>query len=138
MKQESLGDRAIDHRNIGSGNLILFPISQIIMKFLTATTFLVGLSVALMPTIASAQYNNSGFGNSGDNRDPFNRARLGDTSGLMQLLNQAQLNGRSNPIAIGEQQEQLNSATADFRARQMQALKDRNKKTAPASAVKSK
>ena len=105
--------------------------------FLTSTTFLFGLTVVLMPTIASAQYN-GGFGNSGDNRDPFNRASSGDTSGLLQLLNQAQLNGRSNPNAIVEQQEQLNSATADFRARQMQVLKDRNKKIVPASVVKSK
>ncbi len=105
--------------------------------FLTSTTLLFGLTVALVPTIASAQYN-GGFGNSGDNRDPFNRASSGDTSGLMQLLNQAQLNGRSNPNAINEQQEQLNSATADFRARQMQVLKERNKKTAPATAVQSK
>ncbi len=106
--------------------------------FLTSTTILFGLTVALVPTIASAQYSSGGFGNSGDNRDPFNRASAGDTSGLMQLLNQAQLNGRSNPNAINEQQEQLNSATADFRARQMQALKDRNKKNVPATAVKSK
>jgi hypothetical protein len=105
--------------------------------FLTSTTILFGLTVALVPTIASAQYN-GGFGNSGDNRDPFNRASSGDTSGLMQLLNQAQLNGRSNPNATNEQQEQLNSATADFRARQMQVLKDRSKKTAPVNTTPAK
>jgi hypothetical protein len=106
--------------------------------FLTSTTILFGLTVALVPTIASAQYSSGGFGNSGDNRDPFNRASAGDTSGLMQLLNQAQLNGRSNPNAINEQQEQLNSATADFRARQMQVLKDRNKKTVPVNTAPAK
>jgi hypothetical protein len=102
--------------------------------FLTSTSILFGLTVALMPSIASAQYN-GGFGNSGDNRDPFNRASSGDTSGLMQLLNQAQLNGRTNPNYSTEQQEQINSATADFRARQMQVLKERNKKATPATTA---
>ncbi len=107
------------------------------MKFsLTSTAMLLSLTAILVPTIASAQ--TAGFGNSGDNRDPFNRASSGDTSGLIQLLNQAQLNGRSNPNYNVEQQEQINSATADFRARQMQVLKDRNKKIAPAAGVNSK
>ncbi len=105
--------------------------------FLTSTSIVFGLTIALIPTIASAQYN-GGFGNGGDNRDPFNRASTGDTSGLLQLLNQAQLNGRNNPNANSEQQEQLNSATADFRARQLQVLKDRNKQAAPASVVRPK
>ncbi len=118
--------------------LVYFPPSYIIMKlFLTTTSVLFSLTVALLPTMASAQ-STGGFGNGGDNRDPFNRAATGDTSGLMQLLNQAQLNGRNNPNANSEQQEQLNSATADFRARQLQVLKDRNKKAAPASVVSPK
>ncbi len=105
--------------------------------FRTSTSILFGLTVALVPTIASAQYN-GGFGNSGDNRDPFNRASSGDTSGLMQLLNQAQLNGRTNPNYTTEQRGQIDSATADFRARQMQVLKERNKKTTPVTTAPAK
>jgi hypothetical protein len=105
--------------------------------FLTSTAILCGLTAALMPSIASAQYN-GGFGNSGDNRDPFNRASTGDTSGLMRLLNEAQLNGRNNPNATAEQKGQIDSATADFRARQMQVLKERNKKTPPATTAPAK
>jgi hypothetical protein len=105
--------------------------------FLTSTSILFGLTVALVPSIASAQYN-GGFGNSGDNRDPFNRASSGDTSGLMGLLNQAQLNGRTNPNYAAEQQGQIDSATADFRARQMQVLKERNKKATPVTTAPAK
>jgi hypothetical protein len=105
--------------------------------FLTSTAILCGLTVALVPSMASAQYN-GGFGNSGDNRDPFSRAGAGDTSGLMQLLNQAQLNGRTNPNATADRQGQIDSATADFRARQMQVLKERNKKTTPATTAPAK
>jgi hypothetical protein len=105
--------------------------------FLTSTAILLGVTAALTPSIASAQINN-GFGNSGDNRDPFSRAGSGDTSGLMQLLNQAQLNGRNNPNAIADQQGQIDSATADFRARQMQVLRERNKKAAPATTAPAK
>lgn len=108
------------------------------MKLLfTSASVLLGLTVVLMPSISCAQ-SAGDFGNSGDNRDPFNRASTGDTSGLMQLLNQAQMNGRNNPNYSKDQQEQLNSATADFRARQMQAIKERNKKTVPATVVRPK
>jgi uncharacterized membrane protein len=96
-------------------------------RVLTPASLLLGLSIALVPTIASAQFN-SGFGNSGDNRDPFSRASGGDTSGLMQLINQAQLNGQTNPNYSRDQQDQLNSASSDFRARQIQSLRERNKK----------
>jgi hypothetical protein len=101
--------------------------------FLTPICVLFGLSLALIPTIASAQTDT--FGNSGDNRDPFNRASSGDTSGLLNLINQAQLNGQRNPNYSTTQKEQLNSATDDFRARQLQVLRERNKKAAPATVV---
>jgi hypothetical protein len=104
--------------------------------FLTSTSILLGLTVALFPTIASAQ--SAGFGNSGDNRDPFSRASTGDTSGLMQLLNQSQLNGRTNPNYTAEQKEQIDSATTDFRARQMQMLRNRNSKATPAATTPAK
>jgi hypothetical protein len=97
--------------------------------FLTPTCLILGLSLALIPTIATAQ---STFGNGGDNRDPFNRAAGGDTSGLLNLINQAQLNSKTNPNYTNEQREQLDSATEDFRARQLQVLRDRQKKAAPA------
>jgi hypothetical protein len=108
------------------------------MKFFLTPAYLVlGLSLSLIPTIASAQSSGS-FGSNSDNRDPFNRASGGDTSGLLNLLNQAQLNGKTNPNYGTEQKDQLNSATEDFRARQMQVLRDRNKKAASAPVVKPK
>jgi hypothetical protein len=105
-------------------------------KLITPAGLLLGLSIALFPTIASAQFNN-GFGNSGDNRDPFSRASGGDTSGLMQLINQAQINGQSNPNYSRDRQDEINSASSDFRARQIQSLRDRNKKV-PATNLQPK
>jgi hypothetical protein len=107
------------------------------MKLLLTPALLIGLSLAFIPTIASAQSSLFG-GNSGDNRDPFSRASTGDTSGLMQLLNQSQLNSKTNPNLANEQREQINSATEDFRTRQLQMLRDRNKKALPVTDVKSK
>ena len=109
------------------------------MKHLFPISVAIGLCLSLIPTIASAQYNNTFDGNSGDNRNPFSRATNGDSSGLFNLINQAQLNSKSNPNYINEQRDQLNSATEDFRARQRQALSDRNKKTvAPTTVVQPK
>jgi hypothetical protein len=106
------------------------------MKFLTPLALLVGLSVTLLPTIASAQYNGT-FNGSSDNRDPFNRASSGDTSGLLNLINQAQLNSKNNPNYGTEQRDQLNSATEDYRAQQLRALRGA-KKVVPATTIKAK
>jgi hypothetical protein len=102
--------------------------------FITPICLLLSLSVPLISTIASAQSNDT-LGSGGDNRDPFNRASTGDTSGLLNLINQAQLNSQRNPNYGKDQREQLNSATEDFRARQLQVLRERNKKTAPATVA---
>jgi hypothetical protein len=83
---------------------------------------LLSLSLALIPTIASAQFPNS------DGGDVFKNAAGGNTSGLLKLLNEVQLNGKINPNASSEQREQIRSATEDFRALQMQALQESNKK----------
>lgn len=91
--------------------------------FLTPACLLLGLSLALIPTIASAQFPSAEGG------DPFKRAATGDTSGLLNLINQVQLNGKINPNYSNEQREQLNSATKDFRALQLQVLREQNKKT---------
>ena len=99
----------------------------------TPTAILLSCTLALIPTSAFAQFS-GGFGNSGDNRDPFNRASSGDTSGLMQLINQAQLNGSAGNTNT-DRQGQLNSATVDFRTQQLKLLRDRNKKSAPAPVV---
>jgi hypothetical protein len=104
---------------------------------LTPICLLLGLSVTLVPTIASAQYNNT-FGGSSDNRDPFNRASGGDTSGLLRIINEAQLNGRNNSNYGAEQRDQINSATEDFRAQRLRLLRESNKKTTPAANIKSK
>jgi hypothetical protein len=100
--------------------------------FIAPACLLLGISLVLVPTVASAQ---TTFGNGGDNRDPFSRASTGDTSGLLNLINQTQLNSKTNPNYSNEQRDQLNSATEDFRARQLQVLRDRNKKAVPATPI---
>lgn len=94
-----------------------------------STCLLLGLSLALIPTIASAQFSNNEGG------DVFKEAATGNTGGLLKLLNQVQLNGKINPNASSEQREQIRSATEDFRALQMQALQERNKKATVAPIV---
>ncbi len=91
--------------------------------FIKSSWLLLSLSLVLIPTIASAQFANS------DGGDVFKRAATGDTGGLLNLLNQVQLNGKINPNASSEQREQIKSATEDFRVLQMQSLQERNKKT---------
>jgi hypothetical protein len=88
-----------------------------------SSCILLSLSLALVPTIASAQFSSNEGG------DVFKRAATGDTGGLLNLLNQVQLNGKINPNASSEQREQIKSATEDFRALQLQALQERNKKS---------
>ena len=94
-----------------------------------SSCLLLSLSLALIPTIASAQFSNNEGG------DVFKKAANGDTGGLLNLLNQVQLNGKINPNASSEQREQIRSATEDFRALQMQALQERNKKAVVAPVV---
>lgn len=103
-------------------------------SILTFSSLVLGFSLSLIPGSVSAQ--STGFGNSGDNRDPFNRASTGDTAGLMQLINQAQLGSlRNNPEYVKEQQEQINSATEDFRARQLQVLRQQAKQKSQSTTV---
>ncbi len=94
-----------------------------------SSCLLLSLSLALIPTIASAQFSNNEGG------DVFKRAATGDTGGLLNLLNQVQLNGKNNPNSSTEQREQIRSATEDFRLLQMQALQERNKKATVAPIV---
>ena len=86
-----------------------------------------------MPTVASAQTDT--FGNGGDQRDVFGRAAAGDTSGVLNLINQAQLNSKTNPNYASQQREQITSATEDFRSQQLKVLRDRNKKAVFAPVV---
>jgi hypothetical protein len=103
------------------------------MKTLIKSSCLfLSLSLALIPTIASAQFSNNEGG------DVFKNAAGGNTSGLLKLLNEVQLNGKINPNASSEQREQIRSATEDFRALQMQALQERNKKSIVAPVAPSK
>jgi hypothetical protein len=98
-----------------------------------SSCLLLSLSLALIPTIASAQFSNNEGG------DVFKRAATGDTGGLLNLLNQVNLNGKSNPNYSSEQREQIRSATEDFRLLQMQALQESKKKATVAPvAVPSK
>jgi hypothetical protein len=97
-----------------------------ISRILTATCLLFGCTVALIPAVTIAQSVGGG-----DQRDPFSRASNGDASGLMQLINEYHLNGKNNDRKYADtQREQLNSATEEFRARQLQSLREqRNKKS---------
>jgi hypothetical protein len=102
-------------------------------RTMTAACLLLGCTVALIPSITLAQSIGGG-----DQRDPFNRASNGDASGLMQLINQSQLNGKNNdPNYANTQRDQLNSATEDFRYRQLQSLRQqRNQKNTPVKPTK--
>jgi hypothetical protein len=91
--------------------------------FIKSSSLLLSLSLVFIPTIASAQFSNNEGG------DVFKRAAGGDTGGLLNLLNQVQLNGKINPNASSEQREQIKSATDDFRLLQMQALQESKKKS---------
>jgi hypothetical protein len=108
-------------------------------SILTISSLILGCTLTLLPTVSLAQ-SAGGFGNNGDSRDPFNRAAGGDTSGLMQLINQAQAGSRRNDLEYSKgQQEQIDSATEDFRARQIQAFRQKNKpavQPAPVQKVK--
>jgi hypothetical protein len=90
--------------------------------FIKSSSLLLSVSLLFIPTIASAQFSNNEGG------DVFKRAAGGDTGGLLNLLNQVQLNGKINPNSSSEQREQIKSATEDFRALQRQALQESNKK----------
>lgn len=103
-------------------------------RFITPVSFVLSLALAGIPTVAFAQYNGS-FGSSSDNRDPFSRAGSGDTSGLLNIINQAQLNSKNNPNYSAEQNARINEATEDYRTRQLQMLRERNKKATPAGTT---
>jgi hypothetical protein len=87
---------------------------------------MLGCIATLMPLTAHAQsvFDN----NSSDNRNPFGRASAGDTSGLMQLINEAQIRGKYKQVTAEEQRERIGSATEDFRQRQRQLLRQQLKK----------
>jgi hypothetical protein len=108
-------------------------------SILAVSSLILGCALTLLPTVSLAQ-SAGGFGNNGDSRDPFNRAAGGDTSGLMQLINQAQAGARRNDSEYSRgQQEQIDSATEDFRARQIQALRQKNNsavRSAPVQTIK--
>ena len=84
--------------------------------FIKSSCLFLSLSLALIPTIASAQFSNNEGG------DVFKRAATGDTGGLLNILNQVQINGKANPNAASDQREQIKSATEDFQVVRMQAL----------------
>lgn len=100
-------------------------------RLLTTSCLVLGWIATLMPVMAHAQ---SVFdANSSDNRNPFGRASAGDTSGLMQLINEAQIRGKSKPLSLEAQKEQITSATDDFRQHQRQLLRQKLKSSAPST-----
>ena len=72
---------------------------------------------------ASAQ---GAFGTSGDSsdaRDPFSRASSGDTSGILQLLRNAQNGKLRDPSEFSrEQSQQISGAASNFKAEQLRRL----------------
>ena len=84
-------------------------------SILTFASLILGATL-IIPSITLAD---PSFDNSGDNRDPFSRASSGDTSGVMQLIQKAQLSKGSVPIY---DRVQVNSAAADFLNLQREAL----------------
>ncbi len=95
-----------------------------ISRILTSTCLLLGYTIALIPSVTIAQ----SLGGGGDQRDPFGRASSGDTSGLMQLINESQLSGKTPAPTAETQRDRLDSATQDFRARQLQVLRQQRAK----------
>jgi hypothetical protein len=88
------------------------------------TIALVGLMSFALVAPAMAQTNTSG-----DNRDPFSRAATGDTGGLMQLLHGVQTGAiRNNSEFERQQQQQVSSTTANFRAEQLRRLRAQQQK----------
>jgi hypothetical protein len=88
------------------------------------TFALVGLMSFAIVAPAMAQNNTSG-----DNRDPFARASTGDTGGLLQLLHGLQTGAiRNDPEFARQQQQQVSSSTAAFRAEQLRRLRAQQQK----------
>jgi hypothetical protein len=99
-------------------------------KFTFALVGLMSFALALASASAGivapamAQTNTSG-----DNRDPFSRAATGDTGGLMQLLHGVQTGAiRNNAEFERQQQQQVSSSTASFRAEQLRRLRAQQQK----------
>jgi hypothetical protein len=89
------------------------------------TFALVGLMSFAIVSPAMAQTTNT----SGDNRDPFARASTGDTGGLMQLLHGVQTGAiRNDSEFVRQQQQQVSSSTANFRAEQLRRLRAQQQK----------
>jgi hypothetical protein len=97
------------------------------LQSLTNSCLILGCIVTLMPLTVHAQgvFEN----NSSDNRNPFGRASAGDTSGLMQLINEAQIRGKSKTITAEEQQKRIDEDTADFLSYRRKLLLQQRKNT---------
>jgi hypothetical protein len=90
------------------------------LRNLTTTFLVLGCIVTLLPLTVHAQ---GAFDNNGsDNRNPFGRASAGDTSGLMQLINEVQIRGKSRVITAEEQQQRIAEDSNDFRTHQRKLL----------------
>ncbi len=88
------------------------------------TFALLGLMSFAIVSPAMAQSNTNG-----DNRDPFARASAGDTGGLMQILHGLQTGGVRNDSEFArQQQQQVSSSTANFRAEQLRRLRAQQQK----------
>jgi hypothetical protein len=78
----------------------------------------VGAVALLTSSSAIAQSNN------GDSRDPFARAASGDTTGVLQLMQNLQNGKQRDPNEVAaEQQQQISGNAASFRAEQMRRIR---------------
>jgi len=73
-----------------------------------------------------------GLSNPEQNSNPFSRANQGDNFGVMDLLRNATRNNRNPADVSAEQNEDLDAATARFRAKQQQIIRQQS---APAKSV---
>ncbi len=91
------------------------------------------LSAFSQPSLAQ---NNGSF--SGESRDPFSSAGQGDSTGLMRLLNNVQSGSRtSEKDFLFQQQTQLSGSASDFRAKQLERLRQKKQaKTQPQPQIK--
>jgi hypothetical protein len=76
-------------------------------------------AVALLTSSPAIAQNNSG-----DSRDPFARAASGDTTGVLQLMQNLQNGKQRDPNVVAtEQQQQIAGTAASFREEQMRRIR---------------
>lgn len=95
-------------------------------------TFAIALTWTGLPLRAQAQVNSQvnpleGLDSSAGSGDPFSRNGSGQSSSLLQLLNQIQTtNGGSREAQLEQNRYEIRQGADEFRRRQLELLNDRN------------